>query len=571
MSKMKFNLVEDPWIKVLDKKTTEIKKLTLIEVFTNTSRYSRLSGEMCSQDLAVMRFLLAILTTVYLRFDIDGNAYPWLDKKEHFFVEPNKEFEKLRGNKWKKDILLTWKKLYDQGQFSNVVVQYLKENKELFDIFGSNPFYQVTKEEYNKLVEDKKRLTDKKQPGSVSLKQINRRISESGNSQAIFSPRTESTKNELSLDELVRWLIMYQNYAGTTDKSKIKDKEKVSVSAGWLYKINPVYLDGNDLFETLMLNLVLLGNDKDFYLPKPIWEWKNVEEYVDSLRTRICPKNIPEIYTNLSRLIYIDWNDNNHPKIYSAGLPMFNALNAFIEPMATWKIDKKSGGYLPIRRGLNTLGKEMWQNFGLYVKINQNDSDHKPGIVKWANELKRNGFLERDEILSMKMVDLIDDGNASSQMPAAEIIDDLTLNLDVVFDDSDKFYWPERIEQVIQDTQAIGNDIYYLGKDIGSLRKVANPQEYADKLRGNFYLRINIPFKKWLTSLSIEDDRDEKIIIWRTELEKIIEEYEGNILSNISKKDIIGIKDGDGNIINIFTEFNKFKNKVYKHLKKEVL
>ena len=85
MSKMKFNLVEDPWIKVLDKKTTEIKKLTLIEVFTNTSRYSRLSGEMSSQDLAVMRFLLAILTTVYLRFDMDGNAYPWLDKKENFF------------------------------------------------------------------------------------------------------------------------------------------------------------------------------------------------------------------------------------------------------------------------------------------------------------------------------------------------------------------------------------------------------------------------------------------------------------------------------------------------------
>ena len=145
MSKMKFNLVEDPWIKVLDKKNTEIKKLTLIEIFTNTSRYSRLSGEMSSQDLAVMRFLLAILTTVYLSFDMDGNAYPWLDKKENFFVEPNKEFEKLRGNKWKKDILLTWKKLYDQGQFSDVVVQYLKENKELFDIFGSNPFYQVTK------------------------------------------------------------------------------------------------------------------------------------------------------------------------------------------------------------------------------------------------------------------------------------------------------------------------------------------------------------------------------------------------------------------------------------------
>ena len=69
-----FNLIKDPWIEVIDKKNRE-QKVSLIDFFKNVQDYRQLAGEMKSQDLAIFRFLLAILTTVYSRFDYQGQAY----------------------------------------------------------------------------------------------------------------------------------------------------------------------------------------------------------------------------------------------------------------------------------------------------------------------------------------------------------------------------------------------------------------------------------------------------------------------------------------------------------------
>lgn len=60
-----FNLVSDPWIKVLKKDYNETE-VSLIELFDNSSEYLQLSGDMKSQDLAILRLLLAILLRVVL-------------------------------------------------------------------------------------------------------------------------------------------------------------------------------------------------------------------------------------------------------------------------------------------------------------------------------------------------------------------------------------------------------------------------------------------------------------------------------------------------------------------------
>lgn len=59
-----FNLVEKPWIKVIDFADQE-QLVSLSEVFQNASQYRQLAGDTKSQDLAILRFLLAILTRVY--------------------------------------------------------------------------------------------------------------------------------------------------------------------------------------------------------------------------------------------------------------------------------------------------------------------------------------------------------------------------------------------------------------------------------------------------------------------------------------------------------------------------
>ncbi|MBA1394655.1 type I-E CRISPR-associated protein Cse1/CasA, partial [Lactobacillus sp. XV13L] len=64
MNDQHFNLVSDPWIKVIDL-NAETQTVSMCELFKNANQYRQLAGEMRSQDLAIMRFLLAVLQTVY--------------------------------------------------------------------------------------------------------------------------------------------------------------------------------------------------------------------------------------------------------------------------------------------------------------------------------------------------------------------------------------------------------------------------------------------------------------------------------------------------------------------------
>ena len=253
MAEKQFNLTTDPWIKVISKESNQEQTVSLITLFENTDKYRALGGEIRAQDLAILRFLLAILTTIYSRFDADDEPYEWLTIDQQTLRDVGELNVDDKG-KVKKALLHTWKQLYDSGKFTEIVTTYLKRYADRFDLFGEQSFYQVTENEYNQVVPKKKQISGEKGPGTVAVKQINRQVSESGNTPALFSPKSDDFKNDIQLDELVRWLVTYQNYTGVTDKTKIDMPDKFSTSSGWLYKLNPVFADGNDLFQTLMLN-----------------------------------------------------------------------------------------------------------------------------------------------------------------------------------------------------------------------------------------------------------------------------------------------------------------------------
>ena len=107
-----------------------------------------------------------------------------------------------------------------------------KDTRWWFDFFGQKPFYQVTTEDYDALVPKNKSVAAGK--GQVLVKQLNRRVSESAHSPAIFAPKSGEVKNEMSLDELVRWLITYQNFTGVTDKLRSKRKKIFEFGHGFI-------------------------------------------------------------------------------------------------------------------------------------------------------------------------------------------------------------------------------------------------------------------------------------------------------------------------------------------------
>ncbi|MFC6200762.1 type I-E CRISPR-associated protein Cse1/CasA [Lactiplantibacillus nangangensis] len=564
MDNKSFNLVTDPWLKVIEIQSNQERTVSLTELFENSQNYRQLAGEMHSQDLAILRLLLAILTTVYTRFDTNGELYSWLEKGINELTVDQEMYDDTGQH----DLLATWKSLHQAGHFSEIVVQYLEQHQNRFDFFGEQPFYQATTEDYDALVPENKRVAAGK--GQVSIKQINRRVSESANTPAIFAPKSGEAKNEIQLDELVRWVIAYQNFTGVTDKTKVVTTEKFSNPAGWLYRLNPVFVKGESLFETLMLNLVLINtrkSDAEYVFQKPVWEYPTVHDYVEMRKKQILPDNLAELYTAWSRLLHIEWRDSGQPAIFSAGIPMFAADSALIEPMTTWRLDKKTNEYRPALKGLQSVGIAMWRNFGQYVKVKQADDIHEPGMVIWLRKLKKEHLIARNAPLILNSIALISDGNATSQSPAVELIDDMQLQADVLFDPEIADYWPTRIEGVIEQTQTVGKDYYHFASDIATIRNVET-RPFASALSAKFYDRLNEPFKQWLAGLTGEDDRDEKINLWKDQLKEITTQAVADVMQSPSPRDIKGIS-GEKGLLNIFTAKNRLMFNLRTHLDPE--
>lgn len=570
MTEKNFNLVTDPWIKVIDLQGKE-QLVSLLEVFENAQSYRQLAGEMKAQDLSILRFLLAILTTVYSRVNAAGEPYEWLKLDDNFqVVDVNQDDFDEDGED---DLLETWSTLWKRHKFTADVTDYLKKYAKKFDFFGEDPFYQVNKQVYNNLVPPNKQINLKKKTGTVALKQINRTISESGNSIAVFTPKSELYKEKADLPEIVRWLITYHNFTGVTDKTKVQAKEKFSVSAGWLYGLNPVFVQGSNLFNQLMLNLDLSVKD-EYKVQKPFWEYSDIQKYLTERMKAQVPDNIADLYTTWSRAIHIEWV-NDEPVIFSAGLPKMDATNAFIEPMTTWKKDKKTGDSRPATKWLASLGKAMWRDFGQYVQVMNEATgeikDTQPGIVSWLQELKSNSFIPKDMLVSLATVALISDGNATSQSPAAESFDNMSISAGVLFDDDpdQKMYWPGRIEQTIEITQQVGDVFWRFASGVGNLRNLANTTDFATSIVKRFYASLNNPFLNWLASLTNDEERDPKINEWKDTVQRLARTAAQELLNEASTPDIVGRRsDGGKRITNIFTLYRFYWYSVLKILGK---
>ena len=73
MDDKKFNLLEEPWVCVMQE-NGEVKELSLIDALIHAHQYRGLSGELPTQDVAVLRLLLAVLQTVVYRYPYWINA-----------------------------------------------------------------------------------------------------------------------------------------------------------------------------------------------------------------------------------------------------------------------------------------------------------------------------------------------------------------------------------------------------------------------------------------------------------------------------------------------------------------
>ena len=76
---------------------------------------------------------MAVLHTVFSRFDIDGNAYEYLTIDEGWNqLEPVDEMD---IENYEEALYETWEKLWTNKRFPNIVNQYLEKWRDRFYLF----------------------------------------------------------------------------------------------------------------------------------------------------------------------------------------------------------------------------------------------------------------------------------------------------------------------------------------------------------------------------------------------------------------------------------------------------
>lgn len=530
----RFNLLDEPFIKIitLDNKH---ELLSLKEIFKNAQNIKDIEGEMKIQDISMKRFLLSILHTVFHRFDYKGDVYDYLELNDKLI--PKYDLDEEDYEDYEEDLLKTYINLWEKESFPDIVNKYLETYRDSFYLYSDKkPFYQVTKDVlYHKDLKKKRALppsNKEEDTGSIQGSFIDRTTMDTGSKKSMFY-RKKDKKDNLTDDETVRWLITYQNFTSSSDKTKFKDKyyyidDKAKVSKGYLYDLGLIYLKGNNLFETLMLNLNLINNENPNYMfnnQRPIWEFS--EE--DLINCRLLTKeidNLAELFTLPSRFIYINpKRREDEPLIlYPIKLPDINTDNNFLEPMTLYKYQKVNKKQSVIKSSKHKSFMSSWKSFGNFslgftpaMSNTEKERTPIPGIISHLNYIK-DKLKIKDRDITIELLSLEDDGNTTSRLPKEEVYDSINLYVDFLTEDFDGG-WTYFITDLAYITKNIIDEDF--GRFLWQIEK-QGIKVSKDELKEKLSFEISDPFKEFLENLKPTDSKIEAQNEWYKELRRIV-------------------------------------------------
>lgn len=462
MKDIEFNLLDEKWI-LVRKSDCTVDELSLTDALLKSHEYVELAGELPTQNVSILRLMLAVLHTVFSRYSPQGEPAPLYDSD---------------------DAEYRWKELWNAGRLpEKPIKEYLASVHDRFWLFHpERPFYQT---------EAAKIGTE------YTASKLNGAVSESGNKIRLFCGCTGVQKSELSYSEAARWLLYVNNYDDTS--SKPKGKNLPSPGAGWLGKLGLITIRGNNLFETLVYNLILLNHRRNFseaWGPEcPAWEpdAPNTAE-----RAEIpMPDNLSELYTLQSRRLWLNRDDNEKVVGYNLlGGDFFEKVDAFIEPMTVWskvKGNERAGEKFQPRRHDSSV--QMWREFSYAFETAE--GSHIPGVVLWTKYIKQM-LPESRKLISFSI--------ASVQYGDKDFFvndvfsDSLTFHTDLLTEIGE--HWRAKITEEIKKCDESAAALRDLARDIelaaGSSEDTVLKRAVVERAREQYYYEIDLPFRNWL-------------------------------------------------------------------------
>lgn len=372
-----FNLIDKDWISV-STLLGENAKVSLLDLIVRAHELRAISAEMPQMEIALLRCAIAVLYRAYLRLDLS-----------------------------KRELSELWKDLWKQGRFDREAIsEYLTDYKEGFDLFSPvKPFYQIPNLEYIKDGVDLSRTGLLKMILDLPSKE----------EKNLFSMRSMQNVTALSFDEAARYLVLAQAFDVAGIKSPVVGSThaqagkihtpKGMVGTGWCGAIGGIFLEGNNLFETLMLNWPLFGSGSGerglfgIFEDTPPWE----EDSAPSPNQQTYePKGPVQLLTWQSRRIRLVPDEEGAcvtGVVMCYGDLTKSVDKQSIEMMTAWRQSKQQQKLLgtphvPLMPVLLDPSKALWRGLSALLSRDLSSvSDLRPGVIRWAELCEDEGTL----------------------------------------------------------------------------------------------------------------------------------------------------------------------------------
>jgi CRISPR system Cascade subunit CasA len=478
-----------------------MEKVTLIDALLQAEKYRGLAGETKSQDIAVLRLLLAVLHTVFSRQNENGETMP---------IDSAKEARRR------------WKAIWDAGVFPEKPIrEYFDKWEDRFWLFDTeHPFYQV--------------------PGiegtSNPVKKMNGALVESSNKIQLFSMRGGREKNALSYDEAARWLIYLQAFDDTAAKNP-------SPKLCHVGNLGVVTAKGDSLFETLMLNLTLLKDGMELWgEAKPIWE--RMKTSVEKRKEIPIPDNQPELLMIQSRYVRLIRKDGVVTEYTEAAGEYIEEESAFSEQMTFWSARKKDKDIMGFYPKPHDKSRQMWREFSSLLGESGGKTGslgRKPGVVAWVTMLQNKKIFPKGRFVAFETVG-VEYGNMCCGI-IDEFSDSLELHASLL--DDLGIVWQKHILEEIDRCDQLAKVVGRLGMNLdramgGSDNSAGDAEKRAKE---QAYYRLDIPFRQWLLLVNPEQELEQQNEYrknWRDTSKNVIRNLGQELVSQAGTAAIVG-------------------------------
>ena len=464
-----FDLTARPWIPVqrLDGQETE---LSLTEVFARAADIRRLVGDVPTQDFALLRLLLAVL---------------------HDVVDGPREVE-------------DWEELWEDGIPADRVRHYLTEHRDRFDLLHPiTPFFQVADLRTGK-------------GGHSSLDPI---VADVPNGSRFFSMRAHGAER-MAFAEAARWVVHAHAYdtsgikSGAVGDPRLKGGKVYPQGVGWAGNLGGVYVEGDDLQQTLLLNLIPFDTDNlriDADRDAPAWRHpQGTAEPLTGVEAAVRPYGLRDLYTWQSRRIRLHHDGEQvHGVLLAYGDPLTARNKHRHEPMTAWRRSpaqekklRESEVYLPRE---HDPSRSAWRGLGALVAGYDRYGEQRheaaklvrPRVLDWLSQLTHvHHVLDKDFLVRARLVGAI---YGTQQSVIDEIVDDAVAMPVVLLHDLDNILTRTAIDAVTDAEEAVT----VLGDLATALAEASGAEGEGPraKARDRGFAELDEPFRKWLRDL----------------------------------------------------------------------